>query len=241
MHVKKSQKHAQGGRVKAKKAKEVTKKSDTRYYPSYPLTHPFLERYKRTLRTQSEGGKTEGVAVAMCMDLSKFLNFATAKEDGEEDGPGELEPKHLSDISIIDDYLQKLEDDGIEASGQLTKVQWLSTVLEYALYQLGWYKVPALKARSDVTLYFLRKKAQMLQGMKSAKARKTLRDRSLLLRHPNTMEEVSFSMTLWLCYMQSRPLQWVKTSQHCSTKMLYAFWSGCCITTPSRGSRQWRT
>ena len=176
------------GRKGKGKAKEVTKKSDTRHYPSYPLTHPFLERYKRTLRTQSEGGKTEGVAVAMCMDLSKFLYFATAKEDGEED---ELEPKHLSDISIIDDYLQKLEDDGIEASGQLTKVQRLSTALEYALYQLGWYKVPALKARSDVTLYFLRKKAQTLQGMKSAKARKTLRDKSLLLRHPDTMEEVS--------------------------------------------------
>lgn len=173
------------------KAKVSTKKADTRHYPSYPLTHPFLARYKKSLTTQSEGARTEAVAVAMGVDLSKFLYFAGAKDDGGEDGPGELEPKHLSDVAMIDQYLQKLEEDGIEASGQLTKVQRLSTALEYALYRLGWYKVPALKARSDAALYFLRKKAQTLQGLKSARARKTLRDKSLSLRNPDAIEEVS--------------------------------------------------
>ena len=70
-----------------------------------------------------------GAAKELVADVNKYLHFA---------GEGELQVVHLCDTEQVRQYLFKLEEDGIHSSGQLTKLNQISTVLSYACASCTW-------------------------------------------------------------------------------------------------------
>ena len=91
--------------------------SSARHYPRFPVEEPFLTAFMEHCHDRLHLGMHLNVAKETVIDVSKYLKF-TAVRCGR---PDNLDPKHLYDEVAMHSYLTKLEWDGVQSAGQLTK------------------------------------------------------------------------------------------------------------------------
>lgn len=73
-------------------------------------------------------------ATEMIVDVSKYLYFASHSGSGTQ----EVCPDDLVNTEMVQSYLEQLEGDNIESSGQLTKLSRIELVSNYALTHYKW-------------------------------------------------------------------------------------------------------
>ena len=74
-------------------------------------------------------------ATEMVVDTSKFLHFAASSGDVQNIRES---PEDLIDVTMVQKYLTKLEEDGIECAGQLTKLSRIQTASQFASFHFKW-------------------------------------------------------------------------------------------------------
>lgn len=85
------------------------------YYPYYCLeTTPSLVKFRGYLQGL-DGGKSIDKATQIMVDVSKFLYYARKSS--------QVDWGALADMSTVRSYLSRLNTDGIQVEGQLTKLQ----------------------------------------------------------------------------------------------------------------------
>ena len=98
---------------------------DTRNLPSIPLDNPELLEFGVYLKSVAGGGKRPHMAKQFCIDLGKYLKFAS-------------DPPTIKDVlsfARISEYLEKLRALGLGPSGQAAKLTVIKTAMKFLQFK----------------------------------------------------------------------------------------------------------
>ena len=98
---------------------------DTRSLPSIPPDNPELLEFAAYLKSVAGGGKSPDMAKQFCIDLGKYLKFAS-------DSPTIMDVLSFAKIS---EYLEKIRALGLGPSGQAAKLTVLKTAMKFLQFQ----------------------------------------------------------------------------------------------------------
>lgn len=148
-------------------------KKSTKSYGRFTLDDPFFKQFMHYLVSPHGLNKTKVAAKATAVEISKYLYFATNRE-----GHSKLEPSYLHNASSIEAYVEKVEADGIEVAGQLTKLQRITTAIDFGLYELHWRHDPEKKGECEDTLHKISRWCANLNRSKQKTQRCSIQQRS---------------------------------------------------------------
>ena len=94
----------------------------TRSLPLFPLSHPEMEKFKIYLMSLDGKRRESHTAEAICRDIGKMLFYAS---------PAKLNWKMLVNSDRVGCYMEVLQRRGMQADGQLTKLERLSDALNF--------------------------------------------------------------------------------------------------------------
>ena len=156
----------------AEKGKGRANDASGRHYPRFPTEETFLSSFSEHCSDRLHLGMHANVAKETVVDVSKYLKFC-AERCGRTD---KLEARHLYDAEAIHDYLTQLEQDGLQAAGQLTKLSRIQTALKFAARHLGWQHEHETKAYIDDITDTMSQWKKALQKQKVSTAKNQLPD-----------------------------------------------------------------
>ena len=204
--VKRGKERGGKGMVKDGQLPSTSRKmGSTRQYPSFAIeSSPFLTHLHAFSSSRFGLGMQLDAATELVVDVSKYLYFAG---EGEQD----CNNLYCTEKAMMK-YLVKLEEDGIQPSGQLTKLQRIESALKFASLDDKWCRIDTGEAVNILNTFSRWKKR--LQAEKTAKSKM---NRPLVSEQLKSFTEYSEVLAL------SKPLQRVKEALDCHDPAPTAF------------------